>query len=280
MLYRFTGRLISSALLVFLLASSLAAQSVPASASDQTTPDNSSTETQATVSSAQPPLQLPTLKKDDFFTKGFVHQLMSDQKTIWTSPAHIKKSDAKWLVPLVGGTAVLLKEDTAISDHFEGKTSLANTSNKISNVGLYSTWAVPGAFLAFGKLGGNEHMVDTGEKGFQAAIYSTVVMQALKALTNRTRPLDGGNGSFFNGGSSFPSGHSMEAWALAKVISDEYPNKRFVKIGMYSFATAISLSRITSEHHYASDVLVGSALGYMIGNFVMRDHHHAAAAAQ
>ena len=276
MLYRYTGRFISSALLVFCLASSLAAQQPDSTP----TPDNSSTETQATVPTAQPTLQVPALKKDDFFTKGFIHQMMRDQKTIWTSPAHIKKSDAKWLVPLVGGTAVLLKEDTAIADHFEGKTSLANTSNKISNVGLYSTWAVPGAFLAFGKLGGNDHMVDTGEKGFQAAIYSTVVMQAIKALTNRTRPLDGGNGSFFNGGSSFPSGHSMEAWALAKVISDEYPNKRFVKIGMYSFATAISLSRITSEHHYASDVLVGGALGYMIGNFVMRDHHHATAAAQ
>jgi membrane-associated phospholipid phosphatase len=268
--------LISSALLVFLLSSSLAAQSEPAP-----TPDESKTspETQATDETPKP-LQLPVLKKDDFFSRGFVHQMMADQKTIWTSPAHIKKSDAKWLLPLAAGTGVLLMEDTAISHHFDDKTSLQNTSTKVSNLGLYSTWGVPGAFLAIGKLGGNEHMVDTGEKGFQAAIYSTVVMQGLKVLTNRARPGDGGNGSFFSGGTSFPSGHSMEAWALAKVISDEYPNKRFVKIGMYSFATAISLSRITAERHYASDVLVGSALGYMIGNFVMRDHHHAEAAAQ
>jgi membrane-associated phospholipid phosphatase len=171
-------------------------------------------------------------------------------------------------------------EDTAISRHFDDKTSLQNTSTKVGNVGLYSTWALPGAFLAFGKLGGNEHMVNTGEKGLQAAVYSTAVMHALKILTNRARPDDGGNGSFLSGGSSFPSGHAMEVWALAKVMADEYPNKRFVKIGMYSFATAVSLSRITAERHFASDVLVGSALGYMIGNFVMRDHHHAAAAAQ
>jgi membrane-associated phospholipid phosphatase len=266
--------LISSALLVFLLSSSLAAQSEPAP-----TPENPAPETQATDATPKP-LQLPALKKDDFFSRGFVHQLMSDQKTIWTSPAHIKKSDAKWLLPLAAGTALALTEDTAISHHFDGKTSLQNTSTKVSNLGLYSTWGVPGAFLAIGKLGGNEHMVDTGEKGFQAAIYSTIVMQGLKALTNRARPDSGGNGSFFSGGTSFPSGHAMEAWALAKVISDEYPNKRFVKIGMYSFATAISLSRITGERHYASDVLVGSALGYMIGNFVMRDHHHATAAVQ
>jgi membrane-associated phospholipid phosphatase len=42
---------------------------------------------------------------------------------------------------------------------------------------------------------------------------------------------------------------------------------------MYSFATAVSLSRITTDRHYASDVLVGGAVGYMIGKFVMRDHH-------
>ena len=96
-------------------------------------------------------------------------------------------------------------------------------------------------------------------------------MQGLKMFTQRTRPYMGGNGSFFNGGDSFPSGHSMEAWALATVIAREYPQKRFVKIGMYSFATAVSLSRITSQRHYASDVLVGSSIGYMIGRFVMRN---------
>ena len=114
-------------------------------------------------------------------------------------------------------------------------------------------------------------MIDTGQRGFQAALYSMITMQGLKMLTDRTRPYQGGNGHFWTGGSSFPSGHSMEAWALAKVISDEYPDKRFVKIGMYSFATAVSLSRLTSERHYASDVVVGSALGYLMGKFVMRN---------
>jgi membrane-associated phospholipid phosphatase len=114
-------------------------------------------------------------------------------------------------------------------------------------------------------------MVDTGERAFQAAIYSTITMQGLKMLTQRTRPYMGGNGSFLKGGDSFPSGHSMEAWALATVIAREYPHKPLVKIGMYSFATAVSLSRITSQRHYASDVLVGSSIGYMIGRFVMRN---------
>jgi len=263
---RFARYVATSALLLFFVfSSSLGAQSVAVPSPDTTQPDAHAT------NSVEKPFEVPALKKDDFFPKGFARELVADQKSIWTSPAHIQKSDAKWLVPLAGGTAFLLTQDTKISQQFVNNTSLQNTSLKVSDMGMYATWGVPGAFLALGKIKGNDHMVDTGERGFQAAIYSTIAMQGLKMLTQRTRPYMGGNGSFFNGGDSFPSGHSMEAWALATVIAKEYPNKRLVKIGMYSFATAVSLSRITAERHYASDVLVGSSLGYLIGRFVMRN---------
>jgi membrane-associated phospholipid phosphatase len=176
---------------------------------------------------------------------------------------------------MAAGTAFLFTKDNQISDHFKNDTSLKNPSVKVSNIGLYSAWAVPSTFFALGKFAHSDRMVDTGSRGFQAAIYSTAVMQAMKLITDRARPADGGNGHFWTGGDAFPSGHSMEAWALAKVISDEYSDKPLVKIGMYSFATAVSLSRISSQRHYASDVLVGGAVGYMIGKFVMRDHHAA-----
>jgi membrane-associated phospholipid phosphatase len=259
-------RFVTSVLLVIILfTSSVGAQSLPPA------PGDVSSQPQVT-NPAETPLKLPTLTQDDFFTKGFARKLVSDQKAIWSSPARIKASDAKWLVPLAGATAVLLANDNGISHKFDDRPSLQNASLKVSNVGTYATWGVPGAFLAVGKLTGSERMTDTGKKGFEAALYSTIAMQAIKFITDRNRPYTGGNGGFWNGGNSFPSGHSMEAWALAKVVSDEYSDKRLVKIGMYSFATAVSLSRLTSQRHYASDVLVGSAIGYLIGKFVMRHH--------
>ncbi len=271
---RSTGRFITSVFLIFVVfSSSLVAQSLPAGAQSlpaAALPDSSTQESQVTNSDEKP---LKLLSKDDFFSKGFARQLLSDQKSIWTSPARIKASDARWLLPLSAGTAFLFTQDNQIIHRFDHNSSLQNTSLKVSNVGLYSTWAVPGAFLALGKFRGNDRMTDTGKRGFQAALYSTAVMQAMKLITDRARPLEGGNGHFWTGGDAFPSGHSMEAWALAKVVSDEYSDKPLVKIGMYSFATAVSLSRITSQRHYASDVLVGSAVGYLIGKFVMRNHH-------
>jgi membrane-associated phospholipid phosphatase len=258
-------RFLTSALFVCALSiSSLAAQTLPLSSTPDATPNSEAT--------APPAKPLNELTKEDFFSKGFAKQLLTDQKSIWTSPARIKKSDAKWLVPVAGATAFLFTQDQKIADHFNQNQSLRNTSLKVSNVGAIATWGVPGAFLAFGKMSGNDRMSDTGARGFQAAIYSTVTMQVVKAITHRTRPDMGGTGSFFGGGDSFPSGHSMEAWALAKVISDEYSDKPLVKIGMYSFATAVSVSRITADRHYASDVLVGSTMGYLIGKFVMRNH--------
>jgi len=260
-------------LIFVVFSSSLVAQSLPAGAQSlpaAALPDSSTQEPQVTNSEEKP---LKLLSKDDFFSKGFARQLLSDQKSIWTSPARIKASDARWLLPLSAGTAFLFTQDNQIIHRFDHKSSLQNTSLKVSNVGLYSTWAVPGAFLALGKFRGNDRMTDTGKRGFQVALYSTAVMQAMKLITDRARPLEGGNGHFWTGGDAFPSGHSMEAWALAKVVSDEYSDKPLVKIGMYSFATAVSLSRITSQRHYASDVLVGSAVGYLIGKFVMRNHH-------
>jgi membrane-associated phospholipid phosphatase len=46
-----------------------------------------------------------------------------------------------------------------------------------------------------------------------------------------------------------------------------------VVFGSYGFATAVSLARVGGLNHFPSDVLVGAALGELIGEYVV--HHHA-----
>ena len=97
---------------------------------------------------------------------------------------------------------------------------------------------------------------------------------ALKAITQRPRPNnDNGSAEFFDGGDSFPSGHSITAWALAAVIANEYHHHRLVQIGAYGLAALVSMSRFTGRNHFLSDVLIGSAMGYGIGRYVYRAHH-------
>jgi membrane-associated phospholipid phosphatase len=45
------------------------------------------------------------------------------------------------------------------------------------------------------------------------------------------------------------------------------------EIGIYTLATGVSLTRVLGQQHFPSDVLVGSAFGWMIGHYVYKKHH-------
>src|SRR5437667_1006468 len=201
-----------------------------------------------------------------------------DQAGIWTSPLRLKSRDAFWLVPFAGATAVAIHYDTRALQELGTDQSRIDTSNTISQFGsTYATLAGGGTIYVVGRLTHNDHLAKTGRLGTEAVIDATLVAEALKLVTNRERPDEGnGTGGFWPHGTrsfsdSFPSGHAIGSWALARVIAAEYPN-RMTQFGVYAFATAISVSRVTSEKHFPSDALVGSVLGYLIGGYVVRHH--------
>src|SRR5207245_6205405 len=74
------------------------------------------------------------------------------------------------------------------------------------------------------------------------------------------------------GGNSFASEHSALAWSIASVLAHEYPGP-FSKLAAYGLASAVTLTRVTSKQHFASDAVVGSALGWYFGRQVYRAHH-------
>jgi len=184
------------------------------------------------------------------------------------------------LVPFAGATAVAIHYDPRAQQELGIDRSRIDASNTISQFGsTYATIGAGGTLYMVGRLTHNDHLAETGRLGTEAVIDATLVAEALKLATNRERPDEGnGTGGFWPHGTrtfsdSFPSGHAIGSWALARVIASEYPNK-LTQIGVYAFATAISVSRVTSEKHFPSDALVGSVFGYLIGGYVVR--HHAA----
>ncbi len=125
-----------------------------------------------------------------------------------------------------------------------------------------------------GRTKNNERARETGLLSTEALVNSMIVESALKGITQRARPLTGVERSeFFDGGNSFPSGHSTQAWAVATVIANEYHHRRAVQIAAYGAATAVSVARFTGHKHYLSDVVAGSALGYAIGKYVYAKRH-------
>ena len=106
---------------------------------------------------------------------------------------------------------------------------------------------------------------------------SLVVDEVLKAVSMRERPtVDNARGKFFQTSvgldSSFPSTHSIIAWSSAAVIASEYDGA-MTEITAYGLATGLSITRILARQHFPSDVLVGSAVGWMVGHYVFRKHH-------
>lgn len=61
---------------------------------------------------------------------------------------------------------------------------------------------------------------------------------------------------------SFPSGHSATAFATAVAVGLVYPRLR---VPLLVLAALVALSRVYLGMHYATDVLVGTALGVAIG---------------
>ena len=67
----------------------------------------------------------------------------------------------------------------------------------------------------------------------------------------------------FNDGTSFPSGHASSIVQLAAVMSHHVDYLPF-QVVMYGIAGAVCLQRVTSDHHWASDVYFGAVYGWLI----------------
>ena len=77
---------------------------------------------------------------------------------------------------------------------------------------------------------------------------------------------------------SFPSGHSAMGFAAAAAVTSEtskwWPHSTwYIAPVMYGGATMIAASRMYNNKHWASDVVMGAAIGTFAGTKVVRYHH-------
>lgn len=237
-------------------------------------PDANPTGSDDEAQASQEPSSASAQPLSFYAERQFPKDLLRDQKAIWTSPLRIDRSDAKWLVPFVATTAVLISTDRRVSGELGHSEDLRKVSRNISYLGSgYTTFGASGIIYLIGRLTHNDRARETGLLGLEVLIHSNVIVGAFKLATNRERPDErGGDGRFWVGGKSFPSGHAATTWALATVVAEEYRDKPLVRFGAYGLASAVSLSRFMGRKHFPSDVLVGSTLGYLIGRYVAKQH--------
>ncbi len=89
---------------------------------------------------------------------------------------------------------------------------------------------------------------------------------AVKGATDTDRPTDDWN----NGRWGFPSFHAASTATIAGVVDEHYGTAR--ALPFYALAGAVAWTRIDERDHDLSDVVFGTAMGYVVGKSVARRH--------
>jgi membrane-associated phospholipid phosphatase len=166
----------------------------------------------------------------------------------------------------LGAVALISLADEPLRDQLQahrtsGKDDLARV---FKHMGQPEVYAVVGlGTIAVGLIGGNDKVTRAGERITAGLLTAGVVTSVLKVAVGRERPESSDDAySFkpFSGQTSWPSGHTTMAFALAASVSDEVHSIP-VTIGMYTGATLTGWSRLNDNKHWLSDVVMGALVG-------------------
>ena len=124
-----------------------------------------------------------------------------------------------------------------------------------------------GGLLALGLVRRDGRMARAGARMFLAHMLATAAKNFVKHRVDRTRPRSTGKGkghgiepgrSHAKEETSFPSGHSAGAAAVARAFSRDYPEHEGAALAGAGF---IALAQIPRCAHYPTDVGAGLAIG-------------------
>lgn len=217
------------------------------------------------------------------FEKSYLKSYYQDVPKIILSPVHWSKSEYIGASAVALSAAICYAYDKPIMQFIQdNKPKNFETANTYFfdpfGKGYYTIPLMAGVYV-YGAFANKDKPKAIAMDFAKATVYSGVFITVIKHLAHRQRPFqtdpldpynwDGPAGNINH--TSFPSGHTIMAFTFASVISEHYKNKIWVPITMYSLATLEGLARMEDKKHWASDVIIGGALGYAIGSWVVNN---------
>ena len=170
------------------------------------------------------------------------------------------------LILMAGGGSIALhdKADDTIAGHFERHRSLPKDLDKVTDI-----VGNPGTHFA---LTGIWYWMAVNKKDDLNIQRSWVMMRALAVTGATTLMLKGiVNNHTPNGKDlAWPSGHTASSFCVASVLDEFYGPK--VGIPAYLLAGFVGYRMMDSGDHWASDVLFGGVLGYVVGHAIAGEH--------
>jgi len=201
--------------------------------------------------------------------------------------------DAWVAAGFVAGTIAMYPADRYFARKIQTPGNLNNkflraAANDFRFMGTPGSLYIGVGMYGIGRLAKIDRMADLGLHGTEALFIASSTVSVIKGLAGRGRPEldinDERNFAFARGFKhndeyrSFPSGHSAMGFAAAAAVTSEtskwWPNSTwYIAPIMYGGATMIAASRMYNNKHWASDVVMGAAIGTFAGTKVVRYHH-------
>lgn len=204
-----------------------------------------------------------------------------------TAPFSIGGHQALWLGAGALTTAGLLALDNDLDRSVRNLKSdhkwIHTTSPIVTELGGHYGLIGLGAFAGYSLLANDAKAQETSLMAVEAFVLSGLWVQVAKNLAGRERPYISYQYSRAPGGkwhgplaqwtdgrdlpssaySSFPSGHTTTAFAIATVFAEQYSDSPLVPIIAYATASVVGITRMVENRHWASDVFVGACLGHL-----------------
>ncbi|MEE2673163.1 MAG: phosphatase PAP2 family protein [Myxococcota bacterium] len=209
---------------------------------------------------------------------SLINETVSDTWNISISPLDWRTREWLTFLGVAGATTGLIYlADEDVRDAALDNGHFQRFGDEIQRFGRGPALiAISGGFLVSGMLFRDKE-IETAKMLIEASAIGQGYSVLLKRAIGRKRPGPFGPRYFDPWSTEFslPSGEVTNAFTVAAVIGEQYPNWP-ARVLSYGLAAAIGAGRIATDDHWASDVFVGAALGTFVGRSVAHFHQQRA----
>jgi hypothetical protein len=206
-----------------------------------------------------------------------VRNFGSDLWYIVSSPARVNRKGALYTLGILGTTGILYAYDEEIARAFhrskgnpwyDAVIDVGDAIEPVGHMGKTNPYYVGGAVISTAfKIAPMQRLT---YEILESHLISGGIRNTAKLLIGRRREHEGRGARFFefNGGTSFPSGHSSVIFELATILS-HYTKRPPATCLYYGLASTLALQRIDDTQHWPSDVFLSAVQGTLVARVVI-----------
>lgn len=213
--------------------------------------------------------------------KNVFRYYIEDSYDIYTAPIRFEQRD--WLIAGASAalTGILIAFDEQITDELiRAKDAditgpvigFADEIESVGHMGKTNRYYFAGLFIGYAF--DIKPLTTISAQILETHLIAGGIKNAAILAVGRRRPHeDEGAYNFWDGGTSFPSGHALNVFQVATILS-HHSRMPSLSVFYYGLAGIIGVQRVSSESHWPSDVFIAGVLGYTAAKAVIKLHEN------